>query len=109
MTKEQFDRTAFFKGQRATLATPEGIISVLIENLEIGSPSGYFQVIGHKNGKPFYTYVDYSLIELETPCPLAILREIHRRMNDVFGEGSQCRVDSDIDKWITEILKQSEK
>lgn len=107
MTKEQFKNTAFFKGQLATLDTNDGKIPVEIENVDIGGRSRHIQVKGNQNGKVFFRYVDCSLIELKTPCPLAILREMHRRMNDVFGEESNCRVDSDIDEWIIETLKQA--
>lgn len=109
MTNEQFSKTAFFKGQRATLNTPDGEIPVVIERVEVGGVSLFVEISGNVNGEPFFRYYPCDAIELETPCPLAILREIQRRMNDVFGEGSQCRVDSDVDKWITETLKQAGK
>lgn len=109
MTKEQFKNTAFFKGQLATLDTPDGKIPVKIERVEVGGISSFIEISGKENGKAFFRYVDCGLIELEMPCPLAILREIQRRINDTFGEGSQCRLDSDIEKQIAEILKQAGK
>lgn len=109
MTKEQFKNTAFFKGQLATLDTPDGEIPVKIESVEVGGSSSFIQISGIEKGKHFFEYVDCGLIELETPCPLAILREIQRRINDTFGEGSQCRLDSDIEKQIAETLKQAGK
>lgn len=108
MTKEQFNNTAFFKGQLATLDTPKEKIPVKIENVEVGGRSAYIQVSGTHDGESFFRYVPPSLVELQTPCPLSILREIRRRMNDVFGEESNCRVDSDIDEWIIETIKQAE-
>ena len=107
MTKEQFDRTAFFKGQRATLDTPEEKIPVKIERVDAGGVYGFIQVSGTHEGESFFRYVPPSLVELQTPCPLSILREIHRRMNDVFGEGSQCRLDRDIYELIEATLKQA--
>lgn len=109
MTNEQFKSTAFFKGQRAIFTTPDGKLPVEIENVDIGGRSRHIQVKGNRDGKVFFLYVDCGLIELETPCPLAILREIQRRINDTFGEGSQCRLDSDIEKQIAETLKQAGK
>lgn len=108
MTKEQFNKTAFFKGQRAMLDTHEGKIPVKIENVEVGGVSGFIQVSGIEKGKPFFRYVDCSLIELETPCPLSILREIARRVTDVLGDGSQCRLDDDVWEQVKETLKQAD-
>lgn len=97
MTQTDFERTAFYKGQKAIWFDDEVEIegfSPLDFRVCVREPQRFGRSLG---------FVRCENIELLHPDPLALLREIHKRIDgDPMGEGWQTRLDSDL--W--EILKQ---
>jgi len=100
MTKEHFEQTAFFKGQRAIF---DGILAVEIVGFSKLRRTVTIQAGGDTRE------VGIEFVELLTPDPLTICREILRRLNDPLNEGYQTRLDSDLRGQIEKLFKNEQQ
>lgn len=100
MTREEFESAAFFKGQKAIF---DGILPVSISAVDFDE----FRIVA-KTPSNQDKIIPFAIIELFSPDPLAILREILRRIADPTGEPTACRLDPDLLEKIKRLFENEQ-
>lgn len=100
MTRDEFLKMSFYKGQKFKIVETEEV--KILEKVDTINGILWLSSAG---------WVGTSKIKdvvLVSPDPLAILREIMRRMNSATGEPTACRLDPDLMEQVKKLFEDEQ-